>query len=143
MGSSMMYRPAIVLGLCVALLVACSLKLKIGVVNNVGGPITIVSGDETIQAPPGHLVKFFYPTIAYQRMMRVSAGKCTYTYVLPDSIASYSKLAGFEGVVVVQLEHDYRFYLIPPKSMGVVSRADVASIQGEGFPLSPSKQECH
>lgn len=142
MGYVMTFRHTAVLSLCMALLVACSLKLKIGVVNNVGGPITIVSGGETIQAPPGNLVKFFYPTIAYQRMMRVSAGKCTYTYMLPDSIESYSKLAGFEGVVVVQLEHDYRFYLIPPKSMGVVSLSDVASIQGEGFPLSPSKREC-
>lgn len=142
MGYVMTFRHAAVLSLCVALLVACSLKLKIGVINNVGELVTISSGDEAMQAPPGHLVKFFYPTIAHQRMMRVSVGKCTYTYVLPDSIESYSKLAGFEGVVVVQLEHDYRFYLIPPKSMGVVSLADVASIQGEGFPLSPSKQEC-
>ena len=138
----MVFRYGAALSLCVVLLVACSIKLKIGVVNNTGEDVTILLGDDELKIISGHFARFGYPTIAQRRTMQVLMGKCTYTYVFPGAIENYVKVDGFEGVVMVQLEGDHRIYLIPPKSNGTVLIPNVMSLQSGGFPLTPDKEEC-
>lgn len=123
-------------------LFACSLKLKIGLINNSGETVTIFYDDETIPISNGGIAKFFYPTVARQRRFQVFLNGCTFTYEMPSSIENYSRLVDSNGGVRVQLERDSRLHLIPPASVGVATLSEVMYLQVDGFPVSPIEKYC-
>lgn len=123
-------------------LFACSLKLKIGVLNNSDVAVIIVSGGKTDSVPIGGIAKFFYPTVAQQRRFQASFSGCTFTYEMPGTIESYSQLEGFNGEIIVQLEKDSRLYLIAPAATHAAILSDVATLQKDGFPVSPIEKRC-
>lgn len=127
-----------VLSLC-----AFSCQLKIAIVNNSGDQATIVYGKDALSTEPGGFARFVYPTVAQQRRFQASFGGCTFTYRMPDMVESYATLESFDGVVVAQIESDASLYLIPPTATGPVPLADAASLQKEGFPVTPVEKRCH
>ena len=88
------------------------------------------------------IARAIYPTTSQQRYLLVSLENCSFTYKLPSSIDKYSKLDNFDGEVLVQLEKDFRLYLIPPASDGVVAIVDAAYLRMVGFSISPNKKHC-
>lgn len=129
----------------IAVLSLCgfSCQLKIAVVNNTGDQAAVTSGKDVLSTPPGGLARFVYPTVAQQRRFQASFGGCTFTYRMPDTIEGYAMLDAFDGVVVAQMESDASLYLIPPTATGPVTLAEAASLQKEGFPVTPVEKRCH
>ena len=98
--------------------------------------------DKTIKIKHGEIGKYFYSTVAHQRSFKVFYNGCSYKYVMPSSIEKYSRLNEFHGEVLVQLEQDRRIHLVPPDSVGAVAFPNLASMQMDGFPISPIEKQC-
>jgi hypothetical protein len=126
-------------------LTSCETEFDIAVINNLDEQVSVAIGDHTEDAPAGKLLKYHYPSVdgIEKGEMRITTSQCTLTYNLPHDLDDYPWRTELNGVLPVQLERDFKLYEIPPNSMGVVPLSNVTSLQRGGFPVSPSKRECH
>jgi hypothetical protein len=116
---------------------------QIAVINNSGLPISVIGGTASVSAHPTQIVELNYPTEGHRHEFRVSVRACSYRYRVPKSPpADYYKRAGFDGVVVVQLEHDLSLYLALPDAKSADAIAHLESLQSDGFPIMPDGANC-
>jgi hypothetical protein len=96
---------------------------------------------KTIALPPGGHAEVFRGAKPGGYLI-LAAGRCLYTYDLPLPEREYWPMGGYDSTVRYQMESDLTALLLPFKATTVALSAELARVQGRGFPALPIKSNC-
>jgi hypothetical protein len=129
--------------LAAPVLAACELYLGLGLFNDTGMPITVLTESGPLDIASSQSVEFRYPDNLVNWTLRISDGRCEYRYQVPKSLQHYPWPRNYGASPKAQVERDFSIYAVPSSATGITNVSALADQQKDGFPLHPLARNCH
>ena len=130
--------------LIATILLGCSLRLKISLLNNANEDVSVTMPHiSKVAISVKSSAVFEYPQSEQNWTMHLVTASCDYEYQLPKTLEHYERNDSEQSMPVVQVESDFKLYLLPRKTTEVLPVSEYQSLQKDGFPISPDSKTCH